>query len=182
MRTLSGRLLGFELILIRLSARTRRHTHGAAKSGRRPVAAPHPILAHHLYQHAFAQSAVGHPQPPTREGAADGVENGATGKHEVGPLGTDASIGHAIFVARGQQAFDHARHLIIDYPAAVDPATLVASQLEMHAGDRRDRAGGAEQVDVAIAEPSILYHATPDQSHNLSIHHALHTGFTPVVV
>src|SRR5262249_50594272 len=97
--------------------------------GRRPVAAPHPILAHHLYQHAFAQSAVGHPQPLTREGAADGVENGATGKHEVGPLGTDASIGHAIFVAPGQQAFDHARHLIIDHPAALHPPTLATPHL-----------------------------------------------------
>src|SRR5262249_27462757 len=170
MPTFSWRLSGSEPILIRLSARTRRHTHGAAKSGRRPVAAPHPILAHHLYQHAFAQSPVGHPQSLTREGAADGVENGATGKHEGGPRGTDASIGHAIFVAQGQQAFDHARHLIIDHPAAVDPATLVTPQLEMDAGDRRDRARGAEQVDVAVAEPAMLGHETLDQGRNLRNH------------
>src|SRR5262249_24948866 len=127
MRTLSGRLLGFELILIRLSARTRRHTHGTAKSGRRPVAAPHPILAHHLYQHAFAQPTVGHPQPLTREGAADGAENGATGKHGAGPLGRDASSGPAIFVAPAKQAFDHPRHLTIAHPPDAAPATLVAS-------------------------------------------------------
>jgi len=88
---------------------------------------------------------------------------GATGKHEVGPLGADASIGHAIFVTPGQQTLDHARDFIIDHPAAVDAATLVASQFEMDPGDRRYRAGGAEQVDVALAKPAMLGHETVDQ-------------------
>src|SRR3989442_16028643 len=116
------------------------------KSRRRPVAAPHAVLAHHLHQHAFAQPTVGHPQPLTGEGAPDGVENGATGKHEVALLGTDASISHAIFVAAGEQAFDRARPVIIDHPAAVAPATIVTWQPEMDAGDRRYRARRAEQV------------------------------------
>src|SRR6516162_4209475 len=152
--------------------------HDQPKSRHRPVATPHAILAHHLNQHAFAQPAVGHPQPLTGEGAPDGVENGATGKHQVRTLGTDASIGDAIFVAPGQQAFDHARHFIIDHPAAVDAATLVASQLEMDAGDRRYRARRAEQVDVAVAKPAVLGHETVDQGRDLRDHGRVDFGVT----
>src|SRR5262249_59567174 len=105
-----------------------------------------------------------------------GVENGATGKHEIGALGADASIGDAIFVAPGQQAFDHARHFIIDHPAAVDAATLVAPQLEVDAGDGRYRARGAEQVDVAVAKPAVLGHKTVDQGRDLRDHRRIDFG------
>src|SRR5262249_62079417 len=103
-------------------------------------------------------------------------ENGATGKHEVGALGADASIGDAIFVTPGQQSFDYARHFIIDHPAAVDAATLVTPQLEMDAGDGRYRARGAEQVDVAGAKPAGLGHETIDQGRDLRDHRRVGFG------
>src|SRR5262249_22223836 len=86
------------------------------------------------------------------------------------------SIGDAIFVAPSQQAFDHARHLIIDHPATVDAATLVTPQLEMDAGDGRYRARGAEQVDVAVAKPAVLGHETVDEGLDLRDHRRVGFG------
>src|SRR4029453_7687999 len=112
--------------------------------GRTRLAIPHPVVAHHLHQHAFAQPAVGDPQPLTGKRAADGVENCATGEHEVGALGADAGVGDTIFVAPAQQTFDHARHFVVDHPAAIDAAALVTSELEVHTGDRGYRTRRAE--------------------------------------
>src|SRR5262249_10695121 len=64
----------------------------------------------------------------------------------------------------------------IDHPAAVDAATLVASQLEMDAGDRRYRARRAEQVDVAVAKPAVLGHETVDQGRDLRDHRRVDFG------
>ena len=80
-----------------------RVSHGAAL---RMV--PRAILAHHLHQHAFAQAAVGDAQPRAWEGAADRLQDGAAGQHQVGALGADARIGDAILVAHGEQPLDHA--------------------------------------------------------------------------
>ena len=90
--------------------------------------------------------AVGDAQPLARKRAADRLEDGAAGQHEIGALGADAGIGDAAFVAHGEQPLDHARDLRVAHPAAVDAAAVVARQIEMDAGDRRHRARGAEQV------------------------------------
>src|SRR6266536_171189 len=109
---------------------------GRAWSRRPRLACPDAVLAHHLHQHSLAQPAVGDAQPAARERAADGVENGATGEHEIGAFGTDAAVGNAVFVAPAQQAVDHPGYLIVDHPTAVDAAALVARQFEMDAGYR----------------------------------------------
>ena len=76
------------------------------------------------------------------------------------------AIGDTILVAPAQQTFDHARHFVVDHPAAVDAAALVTSEFEVHAGDRRYRSRRAEQVDVIAAQPAVLGHETVDQSGN----------------
>ena len=84
------------------------------------VAAPRSVFAHHLHQHALAQAAVGDAQPPARKHAADRIEDGAAGQHQVGALGADAGIGDALLVAHRQQPLDHPRDLRRVHPAAVD--------------------------------------------------------------
>src|SRR5689334_2885297 len=111
--------------------------------------APDAVLAHHFDQHAFAQSAIRDAQPPTREGAANGIENGAAGEHEIGTLGADTWIGHALFETHGHELFDNAGDLVVGEPAAIDAAALVARQAQKNASDRRHRAGSAEHVESA---------------------------------
>ena len=51
---------------------------------------PDIVGAHQFDQHAFAQPAIGNAQPLTGKNTADGLQNGATRQHEIGPLRTDA--------------------------------------------------------------------------------------------
>ena len=113
-------MLGVAFICGRLWTKAQSHNQVRTHSPGYPT----PRRRDHLHQHAFAQPAVGDPQPLTGKGAADGVENGATGEHEVGALGADTGVGDTIFVAPAQQTFDHARHFVVDHPAAVDAAAL----------------------------------------------------------
>ena len=122
-------------------------------SRRHGLAIPHAVLAHHLHQHALAQAAVGDAQPLARERAADRFQDGAAGEHQVGALGADAGVGDAVLVAHGEQPLDHAGDLAVAHPAAVDAAALVARQLEIDAGDGRDRARGAEQMQAVDRPP-----------------------------
>ena len=60
----------------------------------------------------------------------------------------DAAIGGALVIVHGAQAVDGVVRLIRRHPQAVDPAAVVARQVEMDAGDRRDRAGRAQQMET----------------------------------
>ena len=55
-----------------------------------------------------AQAAIGDAQPRQRKRQANRVENGAAGEHEVGALGADAGIGHALVEAHGHELGDDA--------------------------------------------------------------------------
>src|SRR5262245_43559568 len=88
-------------------------THDLPRAVAVETALPDAILAHHLHQHALAQPAVGNAQPPAREGASHGIEDGAASEHEIGALGTDAGVGDAILVAPVEQPLDHGGHLDI---------------------------------------------------------------------
>jgi hypothetical protein len=55
--------------------------------------APHAVGAHHLDQHALAQAAIGDAQSFARKKSPNGVEDGATGQHQIGAFGADAGIG-----------------------------------------------------------------------------------------
>src|SRR6202040_2279579 len=129
--------------------------------------APDAVLAHHLDQHAFAQPAVGDPQPPARECAPDRSENGATGKHEIGALAADAGIGGPFLVAHGEQPLDHPGHLIAAHPATVDAAPLVAAQIEMHARDGGHRARRAQQVNILDSTAAALARESLDEDRHL---------------
>jgi hypothetical protein len=106
---------------------------------------------HHLHQHAFAQAAIGDAQPLAREGAADRLQDGAAGEHQIGALGADAGVGDAALVAHGEQPLDHTADLAVAHPAAVDAAALVARQFEIDARDRGHRARRAEHVQAVDA-------------------------------
>src|SRR5262245_4625214 len=162
-RTLRGRLLG--AAFMGSPRKNPRLDRGAPC-----LAVPHAVLAHHLHQHAFAQPAVGDAQPLTRKCLADRVKNGATREHEVGAVGADTGIGDEIFVAPAQQALDHARHLLVHHPAAVDPAPLVAPELEMDAGDRRDRSRCPEQVHMLAVETAMFGDEIIDEGGDLGGH------------
>ena len=73
--------------------------------------APDPVGAHHLDQHALAQTAIGNAQPPAGECAADRFQDGAAGEHEIGALGADTGIGDALLVSHGEQALARRRSL-----------------------------------------------------------------------
>ena len=109
---------------------------------------PDAVGTHQLDQHALAQAAVGDAQALARKRAPDRLQDRAAGQHQVGALGADAGIGGAILVAHAHQPLDHAGHLDLAHPAAIDAATIVARQVEMNAGDGRHRTRGAEQMQA----------------------------------
>src|SRR5262249_56678925 len=86
-------------------------THDLSRAVAITAAIPDAIIAHHLHQHALAQPAIGNAQPPTREGASHGVEDGAAGEDKVGALGTNAGVGDTILIAPAQQPLNHGGHL-----------------------------------------------------------------------
>ena len=92
--------------------------------------APHAVGAHHLDQHALAQTAIGDAQSLARKKSANGVEDGAAGEHEIGALGADAGIGRALVETHRHELADDARYLIVGQPAAVDAPAIVAPQAQ----------------------------------------------------
>src|SRR5690349_20157080 len=134
----------------------RARTHDSPRAAAVETALPHAILAHHLHQHALAQPAIGDAQPPAREGASHGIEDGAAGEHEIGALGTDAGVGDAILIAPVEQPLDHRGHLDIGQPAAVDPAAVITLEIKEHARDGGHRAGGAEHVHAVDRGTAVL--------------------------
>ena len=101
-------------------------------------------------QDALAQAAVGDAQALGRPTPADRLEDGAAGEHQVGAVARRcrgwrraASKSDVEQARRSPRSTSASLH-----PQAVDPAAVVARQPEMHAGERRHRAGGAEQVEL----------------------------------
>ena len=83
------------------------------------------------------------------KGAADRFENGAAGEHEIGAAGADAAVGGALVIGHAAQGRDGAADVLARHPEPVDAAAVVARKTEKDAGDRRHRAGGAEQMEDA---------------------------------
>ena len=106
-----------------------------------------------LHQDALAQAAVGDAQPAALPFAPDRLEHGAAGEHQVGALAPDAGIVAPRLVVHAAQLQHHPLDLVVLHPQPVDIAAVVARQVEMHAGERRHRAGGAEIVEGARARP-----------------------------
>ena len=104
---------------------------------------------HHAQQDAFAQAAIGDADALARERAADRLEDRAAGQHQIGALAADAGIRRPGGIVHLDQAVDHCEDIALMHPQPVDLAPVVARQVEMDAGDRGDRAGGAEQVEAA---------------------------------
>src|SRR6516164_8754425 len=90
--------------------------------------APDAVLAHHFDQHAFAQPAIGDAQSLAREGAANGIENGAARKHKISALGADAWIGRALLETHRHEFGDHTRDFVVAEPATVDAPAVVTRQ------------------------------------------------------
>ena len=106
------------------------------------------VLAHHLHQHALAQAAIRDPQPRQRKRIANGIENRAARQHQIGALNADAVVVGALLIAHREQAGDRRGDVGVVHPDAVDPAAIVARQIEVDAGERGHGAGGAEQMHV----------------------------------
>jgi hypothetical protein len=127
------------------------------------AAPPDTVGGHHLGQDAFAQTAVGDTQPVRRPDPADRLEDGAAGQHEVGPVGADARIGDALVERPGQEPRIHGVDFVRGHPQPVDAAAVVTRQIEVDAGQRRHRAGSAEQVESvhadAVGQPVALLEA-----------------------
>jgi len=64
-----------------------------------------------LHQHAFAQTAVGDPQPRAREGASDRLEDGAAGQHQIGALDPEGAI-HVRFLDRAGNYHTDGLHVV----------------------------------------------------------------------
>ena len=86
-----------------------------------------------------------------REMRPDRLEDGAAGEHEIGALVADAGVGGALGVAHGAQRRDRRVDLGAASHRPSTGAAVVARQVEMHAGDRRHRPGGAEQMEARAA-------------------------------
>lgn len=105
------------------------------------------ILAHQFDQHAFPQSSVGDPHSRCRKGPADRLENRAAREDEIGAVAPDAALRGTLLVAHCTQPRDGAVHRIFRHPQAVDATAVVAVEAQMYAGDRRHRAGRAQQME-----------------------------------
>ena len=62
---------------------------------------------------------------------------------------TDAGIRRALGERHAEQVVHHGFHLGIVHPEPVDPPAVVARQAEVDAGEGRDGAGGAQQMELA---------------------------------
>ena len=97
------------------------------------MVAPGAFVGHQLAQDALAQAAIGDPEALGRPYRADRLEDGAAGKHKVGPVRADARIGDALLEVPADQPFDHSVDAVAVHPQAVDPAAIVAFEVEMDA-------------------------------------------------
>ena len=62
---------------------------------------------------------------------ADRVENGAARQHQIGALDADTIIAGALLIAHAEQARDGRGDIGIAHPDAIDPAAIVAREVEM---------------------------------------------------
>ncbi len=108
------------------------------------------MLAHQLRQDAFAQPAVGNAQARVRPGPADRLEDGAAGENQIGAIAADAGIGGTRGIIHLQQPCDYLVDVAVVQPQAIDAAPVIARQIQMHAGNRRHRAGCAEQMGTTV--------------------------------
>src|SRR6185437_6924547 len=125
--------------------------------------APGAVFAHHLHQHAFAQTAIGNAQPRTWKRTADRLENRTAGKHEIGAFSSNAGAGHPLFVAHRQKTLDDAGNFRRAHPATVDTVAVVTLKIEMHTRDGRYRSGSAEHVDAIDCLRTMIPHKGRNQ-------------------
>jgi hypothetical protein len=79
----------------------------------RPLRAPGAVRRHHLVEQTLAQSAIGNPHPLGWPALADRLQDGAAGKHQIGPVGADAGIGGASLEIPGQEHVEHAVDILV---------------------------------------------------------------------
>ena len=124
----------------------------AARTRRRAARARHAtdlwslVLAHEERQHAFAQAAIGDADARRGKGQADFFKDRAARQHEIGTLAPDTGILGAGGIVHGEQPRGDIADRGTVEPAAVDARAVIALEAELNAGNRRDRAGGAEQM------------------------------------
>ncbi|CDX24681.1 hypothetical protein MPL3356_410016 [Mesorhizobium plurifarium] len=117
-----------------------------------PIIAPDAVIGHQLAQDTLAQAAVGDAQPLRRPDTADRFQDRAAGEHEVCAVGADAGVGATLLEIPADQPLYHAVDAVAVHPEAVDAAAVIAIEIEMHAGERRHRAGSAEQMEVGAGQ------------------------------
>ena len=110
------------------------------------------VGVHQRNQNAFAQATIGDADTLGRPFAADGLEDGAAGQHQIGAVAADAGMGDAAVEGHGEQDLHGLVDLAALHPQAIDLLALVALEAEMQAGQRGDGARGADEVDGMIGD------------------------------
>ncbi len=114
-----------------------------------PAAAPHAVVGHQFAQNALAQAAVGDAQPlaTARRAriASRMAQPASTRSARSAPM---QGLATRAWKSQPSSFSIMASTFGVVHPQPVDAAAVVAFEAEMHAGQRRHRAGGAEQVEA----------------------------------
>src|SRR5262249_47576267 len=138
---------------------------------------PGAIVAHHLHQHAFAQTTISDTKTRAWVCAPDRLEDRATGKYQMGTLGAYARAGHPLFVAHRKQLFYDTVDLLSSHPATVNAVAIVAFKIKMHASNCRHRTRRSEHVNAVCSVSTVFAHEWRDKRGDL-LHHRLVTFTT----
>ncbi len=111
---------------------------------------PDAVIGHHIRQKSFAQAAIGHPHARRWPAPAYGFQDRASRQHQIGTIRSDARVCRASRKIPREELRLHGADLRIGEPDPIDLAPIVFLEAEMHTGQRRHRAGRADQVEAGI--------------------------------
>src|SRR5271156_87849 len=101
-----------------------------------------------MTEDSLAQTPVGDAQPLGGEMVPDRLQDGAASEHKIGAFVADAGVGGALGIAHGAQSRDRRVDLRPPAPQSAARAPVIARQIEMHARNGRERAGGAKKMEA----------------------------------
>jgi len=101
----------------------------------------HCRVRHHLHQHALAQPAIRDAQARARNTRRIASWMAQTPAPDRRARCRCRGSPHPLVVAHRAQLIEHRRHLVVDHPAAVDLAAIVALEAQMDARDGGHGAG-----------------------------------------
>ena len=106
------------------------------------------VFGHQGGEYTLAQSAICNPQSLAGPRLQQCLQDGATGKNEVCAILADAGLCHPFRVSRLQERRGHGARLRRLQPAAIHLPAVVTGQPQVHPGQRRHSARGAQQVRI----------------------------------